>query len=77
MNFNQIALELARERQEQLIAETARARQIRAQPPIHPPIDRSPRHRDGRADRCGPRTRAGSVPLGIGPAPRHLEEILS
>jgi hypothetical protein len=30
MNFNQIALELARERQEQLIAEMARARQIRS-----------------------------------------------
>ncbi len=30
MNFNQIALELARERQEQLIAEMARARQFRS-----------------------------------------------
>jgi len=28
MNFNQIALELARDRQEQLIAEMARARRI-------------------------------------------------
>jgi hypothetical protein len=33
MNFNQIALELARERQEQLIAEMARARRIQASRP--------------------------------------------
>jgi hypothetical protein len=38
MNFNQIALELARERQEQLIAEIARARQIQ---PSRPSIRRS------------------------------------
>ena len=38
MNFNQIALELARERQEQLIAEIARARQIQ---PRRPSIRRS------------------------------------
>ncbi len=39
MNFNQIALELARERQEQLIAEMARVRQI--QPNSRPSIRRS------------------------------------
>ena len=39
MNFNQIALELARERQEQLIAEIARSRQI--QPSRRPSIRRS------------------------------------
>ena len=33
MNFNQIALELARERQEQLIAEMARARRIETSRP--------------------------------------------
>ena len=38
MNFNQIALELARERQEQLIAERARARQIQ---PSRPSIRRT------------------------------------
>jgi hypothetical protein len=38
MNFNQIALELARERQEQLIAEMARARRIQ---PSRPSIRRS------------------------------------
>ena len=39
MNFNQIALELARERQEQLISDMARARLI--QPSRHPSIRRS------------------------------------
>jgi hypothetical protein len=38
MNFNQIALELARDRQEQLIAEMARARRIQ---PSRPSIRRS------------------------------------
>jgi hypothetical protein len=38
MNFNQIALELARERQEQLIAEMAHARRIK---PSRPSIRRS------------------------------------
>jgi hypothetical protein len=38
MNFNQIALELARERQEQLIAEMAHARRIT---PSRPSIRRS------------------------------------
>ena len=38
MNFNQIALELARERQEQLIAEMARSRHIQ---PSRPSIRRS------------------------------------
>jgi hypothetical protein len=38
MNFNQIALELARERQEQLIAEMAQARRIQ---PSRPSIRRS------------------------------------
>jgi hypothetical protein len=33
MNFNQIALELARERQEQLIAEMAQARRIQSSRP--------------------------------------------
>jgi hypothetical protein len=39
MNFNQIALELARERQEQLIAEMAHSRRI--QPSRRPSIRRS------------------------------------
>ena len=39
MNFNQIALELARERQEQLIAEMAHSRRIR--PSGRPTIRRS------------------------------------
>jgi hypothetical protein len=38
MNFNQIALELARQRQEELIAEMARARRIQ---PSRPSIRRS------------------------------------
>lgn len=38
MNFDQIALEMARERQEQLIAEMARARRI---PSSRPSIRRS------------------------------------
>jgi hypothetical protein len=38
MNFNQIALELARDRQEQLMAEMARARRIQ---PSRPSIRRS------------------------------------
>ena len=76
MNFNQIALELARERQEQLIAEAAHDAPAPAQPPIHPPIARPPRHRGRRADRRGTRTGAGSVPLRAEPAPP-AEEILS
>jgi hypothetical protein len=41
MNFNQIALELARERQEQLIAEMAQARRIqRSRPSIRRSIGR-------------------------------------
>jgi hypothetical protein len=42
MNFNQIALELARDRQEQLIAEMVRARRIQ---PSRPSIRRSIGHR--------------------------------
>ena len=75
MNFNQLALELARERQERLI-ERARPRAIRRAAPIHPPIDRPPRDRGGRAHRRGATAGAGSVPLiGVEPAPPP-EEIL-
>ena len=41
MNFNQIALELARDRQEELIAAAARKRRSSASPSSHPSIRRS------------------------------------
>ena len=62
MNFNQLALELARERQERLIEEHLRAR-LEFEPLVHPPVDRSPRHRGRPSDRGGAITRAGPVPL--------------
>jgi hypothetical protein len=40
MNFNQLALELARERQERLIEERARARSIGPQPSLRRAIGR-------------------------------------
>jgi hypothetical protein len=40
MNFNQLALELARERQEQLIRELAQARAVEQRPSIRQAIGR-------------------------------------
>ncbi|MFL5687101.1 MAG: hypothetical protein ACJ77D_13725 [Chloroflexota bacterium] len=41
MNFNQIALELARDRQEELIADAARKRRSDSRPSTYPSIRRS------------------------------------
>ena len=46
MTFNQFVMELARERQEQLIAESAQERQVRrSRPAMRPSIRRSIGHR--------------------------------
>ncbi len=74
-NFNQIALELARSRQEELIAESARSRRVSiGRPSIRQSIGRRD-HRVRRAGRGGNATGAGAVPLRAAPA--LPEEILS
>ena len=64
MNFNQIALELARERQEQLIAE-ARARSAPARQRSRPSIRRSSAAASSRSASGSPRSHRSSW---LGPA---------